>query len=93
MSVRVSNHGCRLNAAEGQAIAEMAEAAGLRDVVVVNSCAVTEEAVRKARRDVRRLRRENPQARVVVTGCAAQIEPERFAAMPEVDLVDRKSVV
>lgn len=87
MSVRVSNHGCRLNAAEGQAIAEMAEAAGLRDVVVVNSCAVTEEAVRKARRDVRRLRRENPQARVVVTGCAAQIEPERFAAMPEVDLV------
>ena len=87
MSVTLSTHGCRLNAVESQAIAEMAEAAGLGDAVVVNTCAVTAEAVRKARRDVRRLRRENPRARVIVTGCAAQIEPEAFAAMPEVDLV------
>ena len=83
----VSTHGCRLNAAESQAISEMAEGAGLRDAVVVNTCAVTAEAVRKARRDVRRLARENPGARVIVTGCAAQIEPATFAAMPEVDLV------
>ena len=87
MSVTLSTHGCRLNAVESQAIAEMAEAAGLEGAVVVNTCAVTAEAVRKARRDVRRLRRENPGARVIVTGCAAQIEPEAFAAMPEVDLV------
>jgi threonylcarbamoyladenosine tRNA methylthiotransferase MtaB len=83
----VSTHGCRLNAAESQAIAEMASAAGLERTVVVNTCAVTAEAVRKARRDVRRLARENPGARVVVTGCAAQIEPATFAAMPEVALV------
>ena len=87
MTLKLSTHGCRLNAVESQAIAEMAEAAGLGDAVVVNTCAVTAEAVRKARRDVRRLRRENPRARVIVTGCAAQIEPETFAAMPEVDLV------
>ena len=87
MTVTLSTHGCRLNAVESQAIAEMAEAAGLADAVVVNTCAVTAEAVRKARRDVRRLRRENPGARLIVTGCAAQIEPEAFAAMPEVDLV------
>ena len=87
VSTVVSTHGCRLNAAESQAIREMAEAAGLTDAVVVNTCAVTAEAVRKARRDVRRLRRERPGARVIVTGCAAQIEPETFAAMPEVDLV------
>ena len=83
----VSTHGCRLNAAESQAIVEMAGAAGLEAAVVVNTCAVTAEAVRKARRDVRRLARENPGARVIVTGCAAQIEPETFAAMPEVALV------
>jgi threonylcarbamoyladenosine tRNA methylthiotransferase MtaB len=55
--------------------------------VVVNTCAVTAEAVRKARQDIRRLRRENPDARLIVTGCAAQTEPETFRAMPEVDLV------
>ena len=83
----LSNHGCRLNAVEAEAMREMAAAAGLTDAVIVNTCAVTAEAVRKARRDVRRLRRERPGARVIVTGCAAQIEPETFAAMPEVDLV------
>ena len=87
MTVTLSNHGCRLNAVEAEAMREMAAQAGLEDAVIVNTCAVTAEAVRKARRDVRRLRRERPGARVIVTGCAAQIEPETFAAMPEVDLV------
>ena len=79
--------GCRLNAYETEAMRGLTEAAGLRDTVVVNTCAVTAEAVRKARQDIRRLRRENPGAKLVVTGCAAQTEPETFAAMPEVDLV------
>ena len=65
----------------------LAEAAGLGDAVVVNTCAVTAEAVRKARQEIRRLRRENPDAKLIVTGCAAQTEPETFAAMPEVDVV------
>ena len=80
----LSTHGCRLNAAETEAIREMTAAAGLTDLVVVNTCAVTQEAVRKGRRDIRRLARENPGARIVVTGCAAQVDPEGFAAMPEV---------
>ena len=79
--------GCRLNAYETEAIRQHAEAAGLGDVVVVNTCAVTAEAVRQARQRIRKLRAENPSARVVVTGCAAQTEPETFAAMDEVDLV------
>lgn len=82
-----SNFGCRLNAYETHAMEEMAAAAGLGDAVVVNTCAVTSEAVRKARSEVRRLRRENPNATVIVTGCAAQTEPETFAGMDEVDLV------
>jgi len=82
-----ATHGCRLNAYETEAIRQMAAAAGAADIVVVNTCAVTAEAVRKAGQDIRRLRREHPGARVVVTGCAAQTEPERFAAMDGVDLV------
>lgn len=82
-----SNHGCRLNAYETQAMQDLAGAAGLSDAVVVNTCAVTAEAVRKARKDIRRLRRENPEARLIVTGCAAQIEPARFSEMTEVDVV------
>ncbi len=76
--------GCRLNAYESEAMAEMAKAAGLQDAVIVNTCAVTAEAVRKARQEIRRLARENPGAPIIVTGCAAQTEPETFAAMPEV---------
>lgn len=76
--------GCRLNAYESEAMAEMAEAAGLSGAVIVNTCAVTAEAVRKARQEIRRLARENPGAPIIVTGCAAQTEPETFAAMPEV---------
>lgn len=79
--------GCRLNAYETEAMKELAAQAGLSGAVVVNTCAVTSEAVRKARQEIRRLRRENPEARLIVTGCAAQTEPDSFAAMPEVDLV------
>jgi threonylcarbamoyladenosine tRNA methylthiotransferase MtaB len=82
-----SNHGCRLNAYETEAMKELAASAGLDNAVVVNTCAVTAEAVRKARQDIRKLRRANPSARLIVTGCAAQTEPERFAEMPEVDIV------
>ena len=82
-----STHGCRLNAYETEAMRELAEAAGLSGAVVVNTCAVTSEAVRKARQDIRKLRRENPSAKLIVTGCAAQTAPETFAEMPEVDHV------
>ncbi|RNF34021.1 tRNA (N(6)-L-threonylcarbamoyladenosine(37)-C(2))-methylthiotransferase MtaB [Paracoccus methylarcula] len=82
-----STLGCRLNAYETEAMREMAEAAGMSGAVVVNTCAVTAEAVRKARQEIRRLARENPGAPVIVTGCAAQTEPETFAAMSEVTRV------
>jgi threonylcarbamoyladenosine tRNA methylthiotransferase MtaB len=82
-----SNHGCRLNQYELEAMKELAADAGLRDAVVVNTCAVTAEAVRKARQDIRKLRKANPNARLIVTGCAAQTEPATFTAMPEVDAV------
>ncbi len=77
--------GCRLNAYETEAMKELA--GGLENTVVVNTCAVTAEAVRQARQRIRRLSRDNPEAKIVVTGCAAQTEPETFANMPEVDLV------
>jgi threonylcarbamoyladenosine tRNA methylthiotransferase MtaB len=79
--------GCRLNTYESEVMRGHAAAAGLGDTIVVNTCAVTAEAVRQARQTIRKARRENPTARIVVTGCAAQIEPDRFAAMPEVDHV------
>ncbi|MBT8458307.1 MAG: tRNA (N(6)-L-threonylcarbamoyladenosine(37)-C(2))-methylthiotransferase MtaB [Boseongicola sp.] len=79
--------GCRLNAYESEAMREMADAAGLSDAVIVNTCAVTAEAVRKSQKEIRRLHRDNPGAKMIVTGCAAQTEPERFAKMDEVDLV------
>ncbi|WP_299413601.1 tRNA (N(6)-L-threonylcarbamoyladenosine(37)-C(2))-methylthiotransferase MtaB [uncultured Sulfitobacter sp.] len=82
-----SNHGCRLNQYELEAMKELAADAGLRDAVVVNTCAVTAEAVRKARQDIRKLRKANPNARLIVTGCAAQTEPATFTEMPEVDAV------
>ncbi len=85
--VEIVSLGCRLNAFEGEAMSRLAAAAGLRDVVVVNSCAVTGEAVRQTRQAIRRARRGKPGAKVVVTGCAAQIDPGSFAAMSEVDAV------
>ena len=79
--------GCRLNAFESQVMRQHAEAAGLDDTVIVNTCAVTAEAERQARQAIRKARRERPDARIIVTGCAAQLDPARFAAMPEVDRV------
>ena len=79
--------GCRLNAYETEAMKELSQSAGLQNAVIVNTCAVTAEAVRKARQEIRKLRRENPEARLIVTGCAAQTEPETFTAMGEVDAV------
>ncbi len=79
--------GCRLNAYETEAMKELSQQAGLDNAVVINTCAVTAEAVRKARQEIRKLRRENPDARLIVTGCAAQTEPETFARMDEVDAV------
>ncbi len=79
--------GCRLNAYETEAMRELAIAAGVQNAVVVNTCAVTAEAVRKAKQDIRRLSRDHPGAQIIVTGCAAQTEPETFAAMPEVTRV------
>jgi threonylcarbamoyladenosine tRNA methylthiotransferase MtaB len=84
---RVITFGCRLNAYESEVMRAEAAAAGAADAIIVNTCAVTSEATRQARQAIRRARKDNPSARIVVTGCAAQIEPERFAAMPEVDLV------
>jgi threonylcarbamoyladenosine tRNA methylthiotransferase MtaB len=87
MSVDVVTFGCRLNAYESEVIRREAAAAGIADTVVVNTCAVTAEAVRQARQAIRKVARERPGARIVVTGCAAQTEPATFAAMGEVDRV------
>ncbi len=83
MSVDVVTFGCRLNAAESEVIRREAERAGLSETVVVNTCAVTAEAVRQARQTIRALRRERPQAKIIVTGCAAQTEPQTFVAMAD----------
>jgi threonylcarbamoyladenosine tRNA methylthiotransferase MtaB len=91
MSLDLVTFGCRLNAYESEVMRVQAQAAGLADAatdtIVVNTCAVTAEATRQARQAIRKLRRERPQARIVVTGCAAQVEPARFRDMPEVDRV------
>jgi threonylcarbamoyladenosine tRNA methylthiotransferase MtaB len=79
--------GCRLNAYESEVMRTLAQGAGLQDAVIVNTCAVTAEAERQARQAIRRARRRRPGARIIVTGCAAQIHPERYAAMAEVDRV------
>jgi threonylcarbamoyladenosine tRNA methylthiotransferase MtaB len=87
MSVELVTFGCRLNTYESEVIRSHAQAAGLAETIVVNTCAVTAEATRQARQAIRRLKRERPSARIVVTGCAAQVEPAMFGAMPEVDRV------
>src|SRR5450432_3345048 len=87
MTIDVLTFGCRLNAFESEVIRREAENAGLTDTIVINSCAVTSEAVAQARQSIRRLKRERPSSRIVVTGCAAQINPEMFARMAEVDRV------
>src|SRR6185437_9442703 len=83
----VVTFGCRLNAYESEVIRGNAMAAGLTDAVIFNTCAVTAEAERQARQAIRKARRERPGARIVVTGCAAQIDPARYAAMEGVDQV------
>jgi len=85
--LEIITFGCRLNAYESEVMREHANAAGLTDAVIVNTCAVTNEAVRQARQAIRRARRDRPGAKIVVTGCAAQIDPDRFASMDEVDRV------
>src|ERR1700743_3030235 len=87
MSVDVITFGCRLNAFESEVIAREADRAGLADTIVINSCAVTNEAVAQARQSIRRLKRERPQSRIVVPGCAAQTQAQMFAGMTEVDRV------
>lgn len=81
----VISMGCRLNLAESHALAE--QLGGEEKLVIINSCAVTNEAVRQTRQAIRQARKRRPDARIVVTGCAAQVEPETFAAMPEIDAV------
>src|ERR1043165_7841188 len=76
---------CRLNAYESEVMQRHAVAAGLGDAIIVNTCAVTAEAERQAKQSIRRLRREQPDARIIITGCAAQINPLNFSRMPEVD--------
>jgi threonylcarbamoyladenosine tRNA methylthiotransferase MtaB len=84
---RLITLGCRLNTFESEVMRGHAAAAGLSDAIIVNTCAVTAEAERQARQAIRKARRENPDAKIIVTGCAAQIAPEKFAALPEVDHV------
>ncbi|WP_368185387.1 tRNA (N(6)-L-threonylcarbamoyladenosine(37)-C(2))-methylthiotransferase MtaB [Aestuariibius sp. HNIBRBA575] len=84
---KFTTQGCRLNAYETEAMKELATQAGLSNAMVINTCAVTAEAVRKAKQEIRKLRRENPDAPLIVTGCAAQTEPETFANMAEVTRV------
>ncbi len=86
-SVEVITFGCRLNTYESEVMRGEAEKAGLNNAILVNTCAVTGEAVRQARQAIRRARRDNPHARIIVTGCAAQTEKDSFAEMPEVDAV------
>ena len=84
---QIITFGCRLNAFESEVMAGEARTAGLRDAVIINTCAVTNEAQRQARQAIRRARREHPTKRIIVTGCAAQLAPAEFAAMEEVDRV------
>ena len=88
MTVEVVTFGCRLNFYESEAIKKRAGEAQLRDAVVVNTCAVTAEAVRQSRQMIRRLKQQNPERRIIVTGCAAQIEPQTYAGMAEVQVLD-----
>lgn len=79
--------GCRLNFYESEVMRDHAQNAGLEDAIIFNTCAVTKEAERQARQAIRRARRENPNAKIIVTGCSAQIAPQKYAAMPEVDQI------
>jgi threonylcarbamoyladenosine tRNA methylthiotransferase MtaB len=84
---QVLTFGCRLNVYESEVMKTHARNAGMEGAIIVNTCAVTAEAERQARQAIRRAKRENPEAKIIVTGCAAQISPEVYAAIPEVDRV------
>ncbi len=86
-AIRIETFGCRLNLAESDAILSEAERAGVGALSLVNSCAVTGEALRQARQAARRLKRERPKVKLVVAGCGAEVDAASFAAMPEVDAV------
>ena len=86
-SVKTLTFGCRLNAYETEVMKREAEAAGLENAVLVNTCEVTNEAVRQAKQAIRKARKDNPDARIIVSGCAAQTDPEGFGDMEEIDLV------
>ena len=85
--VQVMNFGCRLNSYEGEVMKQKAAEAGLKDAIIFNSCAVTSEAERQVRQAIRRARRENPDVKIIVTGCSAQVHPDMYAGMAEVDKV------
>jgi threonylcarbamoyladenosine tRNA methylthiotransferase MtaB len=87
VAIDVLTFGCRLNTVESETMKRQAQAAGLDNVILVNTCAVTGEAVRQAKQAIRRARRDHPEAKILVTGCAAQVEPATFGNMAEVDLV------
>lgn len=87
MTIDVVNFGCRLNSYEGEVIREQAKKAGLEGAIIFNSCAVTAEAERQVRQAIRKARRENPDAKIIVTGCSAQVHPDDYTNMPEVDRV------
>jgi threonylcarbamoyladenosine tRNA methylthiotransferase MtaB len=87
MTIEIVTFGCRLNTYESEVMKEHAQKAGLEDVMIFNTCAVTKEAERQARQSIRKARKQNPNAKIVVTGCSAQIHPESYASMPEVDQV------
>jgi threonylcarbamoyladenosine tRNA methylthiotransferase MtaB len=86
-SIDIVNFGCRLNSYEGEVIRQQAEAAGLENAIIFNSCAVTSEAERQVRQAIRRARKENPNAKIIVTGCSAQVHPDMYAQMDEVDKI------
>ncbi len=87
MSIEVISFGCRLNSYEGEVIKKHAASACLENTIILNSCSVTSEAERQLRQTIRKIRKQNPDAKIVITGCAAQINPEKYATMPEVDAV------
>src|ERR1700676_1846333 len=87
MTVSVINFGCRLNSYEGEVIKQQAQAAGLEGAIIFNSCAVTSEAERQVRQAIRKARKENPHAKIIVTGCSAQVHPDMYQNMAEVDKV------
>ncbi|MBU0859610.1 MAG: tRNA (N(6)-L-threonylcarbamoyladenosine(37)-C(2))-methylthiotransferase MtaB, partial [Alphaproteobacteria bacterium] len=85
--IQIVTFGCRLNTYESEVMRNHARKAGLEDAIIFNTCAVTKEAERQARQAIRKARRDNPNARIIVTGCAAQIDPQSFGGMAEVDQV------